>query len=155
MLKLNQTAPLDLEVQDQDGKQVSLRFLLGKPVVLYFYPKDDTPGCTKEACEFRDSTSQLKNLGVQVIGVSADSVQSHAKFSEKYQLSFPLWSDPEKKLLTEFGVLAEKSLFGKKFIGIKRTTFALDEFGKIIQVWEDVKPAIHAQEVLSFFEQRK
>ena len=118
-----------IELHDQAGNTVSLQQLLGKPVVLYFYPKDDTPGCTKEACDFRDITPQLQKLGVQVIGVSADSVESHAKFADKYSLSFPLWSDPEKKLLTEFGAIGEKSMFGKKFLGIKRMTFILDEAG--------------------------
>ncbi len=154
MLELNQIAPLDAQFLDQIGNSVSLKQLLGKPVVLYFYPKDDTPGCTQEACEFRDITPQLKKLGVQVIGVSADSVDSHAKFAQKHDLPFPLWSDPEKKLLTELGVIVEKSFFSKVFAGIKRMTFVLDESGKVIKVWEDVKPAIHAQEVLNFFEQR-
>ncbi len=142
-----------IELHDQAGNTVSLQQLLGKPVVLYFYPKDDTPGCTREACDFRDITPQLQKLGVQVIGVSADSVESHARFAQKYSLPFPLWSDPEKKLLTELGVVADKSFFGKVFVGMKRMTFVLDEAGKVIKVWENVKPAIHAKEVLSFFEQ--
>lgn len=144
-----------IELQDQEGKTVSLQLLIGKPVVLYFYPKDDTPGCTREACEFRDITPQLEKLGVQVVGVSADPVQSHAKFAQKYQLPFPLWSDPEKKLLKQFGAIGEKSMFGKKYIGIKRMTVILDAFGNRIKVWENVNPATHAQEVLAFFESRK
>ncbi|MBP7842969.1 peroxiredoxin [Candidatus Woesebacteria bacterium] len=140
-----------IELHDQAGNTVSLQQLLGKPVVLYFYPKDDTPGCTKEACDFRDITPQLEKLGVQVIGVSADSVESHAKFAQKHSLPFPLWSDPEKKLLTEFGATTEKSIFGKKFIGVKRMTFVLDKSGKVIKVWENVNPLTHAQEVLDFF----
>lgn len=144
-----------IELQDQDGKTVSLEMFLGKPVVLYFYPKDDTPGCTREACEFRDITPQLEKMGVQVVGVSADPVKSHAKFAQKYQLSFPLWSDPEKKLLTEFKALGEKSLFGKKYIGILRKTVILDESGKVIKIWEKVDPLTHAQAVLAFFENRK
>lgn len=151
MLQIGESAPLTITLFNQNGEKASLRDLLGKPVVLYFYPKDDTPGCTKEACEFRDHNEELEKLGVQVVGVSADSVKSHAQFTEKYQLSFPLWSDPEKKLIQAFGVLVEKSMFGKKYMGIARSTFILDENGKIIQVWSKVDPKEHAQEVLEFF----
>lgn len=152
MLQIGESAPLTITVQNQIGEDVSLEDLLGKPVVLYFYPKDDTPGCTKEACEFRDYNEDLEKLGVQVIGVSADSVKSHVKFIDKYQLSFPLWSDPEKKLIEAFGVLVEKSMFGKKYMGIARSTFILDEDGKIIQVWPKVDPRVHAREVLDFLQ---
>jgi peroxiredoxin Q/BCP len=154
MLKINQTAPLDIKVTAQDDSEVSLRDMLGKPVVLYFYPKDNTPGCTKEACSFRDFNTELQELGIQVIGVSADSVKSHNNFFEKHTLNFPLWSDPEKKLLEAFGALGEKSMFGKKYIGIIRSTFALDESGKVIQVWPKVKVANHTQEVIEFFKSR-
>lgn len=154
MLKINESAPLQITVADQKGKSVSLKDLLGAPVVLYFYPKDDTPGCTREACEFRDYNSELQKLKVQVIGVSADSVVSHQKFSEKYALPFPLWSDPEKKLLEAFGAIGEKSMFGKKYIGIKRMTVALDENGTVIQIWQKVTPSTHAKEVVKFFKNR-
>ena len=155
MLEKNQAAPLDIKVFAQDGSEVSLREMLGKPIVLYFYPKDNTPGCTKEACSFRDFNSELQELGIQVIGVSADSVESHKKFTAKHELNFPLWSDPEKKLLKAFGALGEKSMFGKKYIGIIRSTFALDKDGTVIQVWPKVKVANHTQEVLEFFNSNK
>ena len=155
MLTVGQKAPIHIEVLDQNEKVVSLKQLLGKPVVLYFYPKDNTPGCTKEACEFRDFTTELQELGVQVIGVSADSSKSHLGFMQKYELPFPLWSDSEKKLMEAFGVLGEKSMFGKKYIGILRTTFAINELGEIMHVWEKVSPSGHAQEVFNFFTNRK
>lgn len=151
MLELNQPAPLSIQVQDQDGKTVALQDYLGKPVVIYFYPKDDTPGCTKEACSFRDYQSELQKLGVQVIGVSADSAEKHQKFIAKYDLNFPLWSDPNKELIDAFGAVGEKKMFGKTFQGIIRSTFALDENGVVIQVWPKVKPADHAQEIIKFF----
>lgn len=150
MLAVNQKVPLSITVLDQSGNTVSLEQFLGKPIVLYFYPKDDTPGCTKEACEFRDFSGEYEQLGIQVIGVSADSVDSHNSFSKKHSLPFSLWSDPEKKLLEAFGVLGEKSMFGKKFIGIRRMTFVIDQTGNLVKVWEKVKPAGHAKEVLSF-----
>ncbi len=155
MLEINQKAPLDIQVFAQDGSKVSLRDFLGKPVVLYFYPKDNTPGCTKEACNFRDFNTQLQDLGVQVIGVSADSVESHTKFTAQHNLNFPLWSDPEKNLLKAFGALSEKSLFGKTFLGIVRSTFALDENGIVVQVWPKVTVANHTQEVVEFFKSKK
>ena len=155
MLQIGEFAPLTIIVQNQVGTEVSLDMLLGKPTVVYFYPKDDTPGCTKEACEFRDYNAELQQLGVQVVGVSADSILSHTKFIEKYVLPFPLWSDPEKKLIQAFGVLVEKSMFGKKYKGILRATFILDENGKVIQIWSKVDPKIHAKEVLDFFINRK
>lgn len=153
MLEINNTAPLDIKVLDQEGNEVSLSALLGNVVVLYFYPKDNTPGCTIEACGFRDYSGEYENLGVKVIGVSADSVKSHNNFSEKHQLPFPLWSDPDRKLLQAFGVLGKKSMFGKTFIGIKRMTFVLDKKGKLVKVWETVKPAQHAQEVLKYIKE--
>jgi len=155
MLQTNQNAPLDIQVLAQDGSTVSLRDLLGKPVVLYFYPKDNTPGCTKEACSFRDFESELQELGVQVIGVSADSVESHNKFSEKHNLSFSLWSDPKKELMQAFGVINEKSLFGKTVLGIMRSTFAIDATGIILKVWPKVQVANHTQEVIEFFKSKK
>lgn len=151
MLQIQETAPLNISVQDQDGNSVSLSEYLGKPVVIYFYPKDDTPGCTKEACSFRDYQSELQDLGVQVIGVSADSPKKHQKFIAKYDLNFPLWSDPDKKLIKAFGALGEKKMFGKTYQGILRSTFALDSEGVVVKVWPKVKPADHAQEILDFF----
>ena len=153
MLKIDELAPLDIEILDQDGKPTSLSKLLGKPAVIYFYPKDNTPGCTKEACSFRDFNTELQNLGVQVIGISGDSPKSHIKFSEKHELNFKLWSDQERKLILAFGALGEKSMFGKVYSGIKRMTFALDKNGKIIKIWPNVKAQDHAQEVLNFFKE--
>jgi len=150
MKEKNTNSGLKIKVKDQTGNDISLSTLFGKLVVIYFYPKDNTPGCTKEACSFRDSTNEFEKLGVTVIGVSADSVDSHNKFAEKHNLNFPLWSDPDKKLLTAFGAVGEKSMFGRKYIGIKRMTFVLDKTGKLIKVWQKVKPANHAQEVLDF-----
>ena len=152
MLEIGETAPLKTKVLDQEGKSTSLSKMLGKPTVIYFYPKDNTPGCTKEACSFRDFNQDLSKLGVQVIGISADSPDSHVKFAQKHQLNFPLWSDPERKLIKAFGALGQKSMFGKTFLGIKRMTFALDESGKIIHVWPKVKADQHGAEVLKFYQ---
>lgn len=150
MLELGDSAPLKVKVFNGTGGEVSLSDILGKPTVIYFYPKDNTPGCTKEACGFRDFNAELKDLGFQVIGVSADSVQSHKKFAEKHNLNFELWSDPEKKLLEAFGALGEKKMFGKTFLGIKRMTFLLDKKGKIVKVWKTVNTSTHAEDVLEF-----
>lgn len=150
MLEVGDSAPLKVKVFNDTSGEVSLSDILGKPTVIYFYPKDNTPGCTKEACGFRDYNNELKKLGFQVIGVSADSVKSHQNFAEKHKLNFELWSDPEKKLLEAFGALGEKKMFGKTFLGIKRTTFLLDKKGKIIKVWKTVNTATHAQDVLEF-----
>lgn len=152
MLTQNDQAPTDISVVNQDNQQVSLADLQGKHVVLYFYPKDNTPGCTKEACSFRDNFSELQNIGVTVIGVSADSPKSHQSFKQKHSLPFPLWSDPDKKLIEAFGVLKEKSMFGKIFLGIQRSSFAIDPNGNILKVWPNVSPQKHPQEVIDFFE---
>lgn len=152
MLTQNDQAPTDISVVNQDDQRVSLADLQGKHVLLYFYPKDNTPGCTKEACSFRDNFSELQNIGVTVIGVSADSPKSHQSFKQKHSLPFPLWSDPDKKLIEAFGVLKEKSMFGKTFLGIQRSSFAIDPNGKILKVWPNVSPQKHTQEVIDFFE---
>lgn len=151
MLNVGNIAPLNIEVLDQEGRPISLSMILGKPIVIYFYPKDDTPGCTTEACGFRDYNSQLESLGVQVIGVSGDSPESHQKFTQKHKLNFALWSDPGRKLIAAFGALGEKSMFGKKFLGIKRMTFILDDRGVITKVWSKVNTKTHAREILDFF----
>ncbi len=151
MLKVGEIAPLDTKVLDQNQNPVSLSELLGKPTVVYFYPKDNTPGCTKEACSFRDFNKDLKNLGIQIIGISGDSPESHIKFSDRHELNFPLWSDQDRKLITAFGAIGEKSMFGKIYQGILRITFVLDKNGKIIKVWPKVKAENHAQEVSEFF----
>lgn len=148
---------LDIEVLNHNNQFVTLRSYLSganvaqnkpKYLVLYFYPKDNTPGCTTEACEFRDATADLVRAGALVLGVSADSVDSHQKFASKHSLSFELLSDPEHKLLEAFGVWGEKKFMGKLFMGVTRSTFLLDSSGKIIKAWHKVKPVGHAQEVL-------
>src|SRR5438046_4257293 len=122
MLAVGETAP-DFALRSDDGRRMSLKDFRGKKVVLYFYPKDDTPGCTKEACSFRDNLARVRSKGAIVLGVSKDDLESHAKFREKYSLSFPLLSDPEGKVLGAYGVWKEKSMYGKTFMGIERTTF--------------------------------
>lgn len=119
----------------------------GRWVVLYFYPKDDTPGCTKEACAFRDAHAELKALGAVVLGVSADGVESHRRFAEKYGLNFPLLADPEKAVIRAYGAWGKKNLYGRVYEGVMRYTFLIDPEGRIARVWKKVKPATHAQEV--------
>lgn len=137
-------------VLDENEKEVSLADFKGKYAVLYFYPKDDTPGCTVEACAFRDANEEMQKLGVVVIGVSKDTQKSHAKFKKKYKLNFPLWSDPEHKFMDAFGVWAPKKFMGREFMGTVRTTFVIDPKGKIIKVWENVKPEGHTKAVYDF-----
>jgi peroxiredoxin Q/BCP len=146
-LKVGQKAP-DFTLLDDAGEKVNLSDLKGKKVVLYFYPKDDTPGCTTEACNFRDGLSEIKRQGAVVLGVSADSVESHKKFKKKFELNFPLLADPEKKMVERYGVWKEKSMYGKKYMGIERTTFVIDEQGKISHVFPKVKVGEHYDEVL-------
>lgn len=147
MLQVGDQAPLDIFVEDQDGSAVSLQDYLGKFVVVYFYPKDDTPGCTKEACEFRDGMGSFEKLDVPVIGVSKDSPSQHQKFIAKYDLSFQLWSDPDHELQDAFGVWQKKKFMGKEFMGTVRSTFIVDPEGMVVKVWEKVTPAGHADEV--------
>lgn len=131
------------------GEEISLANLLGKKVVLYFYPKDDTPGCTKEACGFRDQWAHYQAKGIVVLGVSKDSVASHQKFTQKYALPFPLLSDPDAVMAEAYGVWGEKKFMGKTYLGVNRTTFLIDENGKIAHIWSKVKTATHAEDVLS------
>lgn len=138
----------DMTLANDLGGEVRLADLKGSPYILYFYPKDDTPGCTKEACSFRDSYQALKAAGVEVYGVSPDSVGSHKKFREKYYLQFPLLSDPDHALADALGAWGEKSFMGKKFKGILRTTFVVGPDGTIQRVYPNVKPDEHAQEIL-------
>jgi len=145
-LKVGMKAPM-WTLKDETGEDVSLSDFLGKKVVLYFYPKDDTPGCTREACAFRDGLSQLKRLGAVVLGVSTDSVESHRRFKEKYRLNFPLLSDSDKRVVQAYGVWKEKSLYGKKHMGVERTTFLIDEEGKIAKVFAKVNVDGHFEEV--------
>lgn len=148
MSLLNTKAP-DFSLLDQDGKMHSLSQYKGKKILLYFYPKDDTPGCTTEACSFRDRLNELKKQGVQVLGVSADTEKSHKKFAEKFQLNFPLLADVDKKLIEDYGVWKQKSMFGKKYMGIQRDSFLIDEKGKIIKHYEKVKPNEHVDEIMN------
>lgn len=130
------------------GDAVSLKDLKGKKVVLYFYPKDNTPGCTKEACNFRDNHAALQQAGAVVLGVSADSVKSHQGFSAKYSLPFPLLADEGAKIATAYGAWGEKTLYGRKYMGMMRMTFLIDEKGNLAKVWAKVKPDNHGVEVL-------
>ena len=132
----------------QDGSKIRLSELRGKKVVLYFYPRDNTPGCTKQACNLRDGWTELQQQGITVVGVSADSVERHSKFASKYSLPFPLIADPDKKILTAYGAWGEKNMYGVKRMGIKRTTFLIDEDGIIMHVFKRPKTAEHTQEIL-------
>jgi thioredoxin-dependent peroxiredoxin len=132
-----------------DGSQVKLADLKGSPVVLYFYPADDTPGCTKEACAFRDRSAELKKLGAKVIGISPDDVASHVKFRDKYTLNFPLLADTDHKVAEKFGAWREKNMYGKKKMGIARSTFLIDADGKIAKVWKAVKVDGHDEQVIA------
>src|SRR4051812_31506209 len=123
----------DFTLQDQNGNEHSLRDYRGQWVVVYFYPKDDTSGCTKEACSFRDGREELERRGLKVFGISADSVASHKKFTDKYGLNFTLLSDPDKTIIDAYGALGEKSMFGRKYIGIKRNTYLIDPDGNIVK----------------------
>jgi peroxiredoxin Q/BCP len=131
-----------------DGTKIKLSDLKGSPVVLYFYPADDTPGCTREACAFRDRSAELKKLGVKVLGVSPDDVASHAKFRDKYELNFPLLADPDHKVAEKFGAWREKNMYGKKSMGIVRSTFLIDAAGVIQRVWKSVKVDGHDAAVI-------
>lgn len=131
-----------------DGKKYSLKDFKGKKIVLYFYPKDDTSGCTAEACSFRDSLSAIKKKGAIVIGVSPDGIKSHEKFVSKYDLNFPVLSDESKEMVTEYGVWQEKSMYGRKYMGVVRTTYVIDENGKISHIFPKVKVDGHTEEIL-------
>jgi thioredoxin-dependent peroxiredoxin len=131
-----------------DGRQVSLRDYVGKRVVLYFYPKDDSPGCTREAVEFRDLAVEFEKQGVVIVGVSKDSIESHQRFKQKHDLPFTLLSDPEAKVLDRYGVWKEKSLYGRTFMGTERTTFLIDEKEFVVKVYRKVKAKGHAQACL-------
>jgi peroxiredoxin Q/BCP len=142
------TAP-DFELPDETGTMRKLSDFRGQPVVLYFYPKDDTPGCTTEACNFREDYSAYKNAGIVILGVSPDSVKSHTKFKQKYGLPFPLLADEGHKVCELYGVWGLKKLMGREYMGVLRTTFLIDADGQIVHVFEKVKPAEHSTEVLA------
>lgn len=147
-IKEGQLAP-DFTLPDGNGKMHNLSDYKGKWVLLYFYPKDDTPGCTKEACGIRDDFFGFEKLNAAVLGVSADSPESHKKFALKYKLPFVLLSDEKKEIIKKYGVLGEKKIMGRKFIGIKRTSFLINPKGKILKVYKNVDPKIHSKEVLN------
>jgi thioredoxin-dependent peroxiredoxin len=150
MLKEGSAAPA-FKTTDANGETVSLKDLRGRKVVLYFYPKDDTPGCTKEACSFRDAFSQFEKKGIAVLGVSPDSEAKHQKFATKYNLPFTLLADTDKAIAEAYGVWGEKKFMGRTYMGVHRTTFLIDEKGKIKKIFEKVKPEDHASEVLAAF----
>lgn len=150
MLKEGNKAP-DFTAKDQDGKKVKLSDYKGKRVVLYFYPKDDTPGCTKEACSFRDADDVFNSKGIKVFGVSTDDEKSHQKFISKFQLPFDLLADTDKKIVEKYGVWGEKSMYGRTYMGTLRKTFLIGKDGKIVKIFDKVKVAEHADEVLKAF----
>jgi peroxiredoxin Q/BCP len=139
----------DFKLKDDQGKEIRLSSLRGKPVVLYFYPKDDTPGCTKEACSFRDRKSDLERRGAVVLGVSPDTVASHGKFRDKYSLNFPLLADAGHQVAQAYGAWREKNMYGKKSMGIQRSTFLIDRDGKLRKLWRKVSVEGHDEEVLA------
>ena len=155
MLEINTPAPTHVILTDQEGKSVSLADYSGKWIVLYFYPKDNTPGCTTQACSFRDSSAELKKVGAVVIGVSIDTEKSHQKFIEKQALPFPLWSDPDHKLMDAFGTWQKRKFMGREYMGTTRSTFLIDPNGMIAHVWEKVTPAGHAEDVLATLKNAK
>lgn len=147
-LVIGQQAP-ELSIPDQDGKPVTLKSFKGKQVVLYFYPKDDTPGCTKESCDFRDTESQIMRAGGMIVGVSLDGQESHQKFIKKFGLPFPLLSDEGAAVSKAYGVYKEKNMYGRKYWGIERSTFIIDAEGKVKAMFRKVKVDGHADEVLA------
>jgi peroxiredoxin Q/BCP len=152
MLKVKEGEPApDFELPDQTGERHSLTHHRGEWILLYFYPKDDTPGCTKEACGIRDAYADFKENKIEVFGVSVDSVESHGKFAEKYHLPFTLLSDADKKAVNEYGVYGKKKFMGREYQGTLRTSFLIDPEGRIAKIYEDVKPEAHAEEILRDF----
>jgi len=147
MLEIGKQAP-DFSLTNQDGEKKSLKEFKGKKVVIYFYPKDDTSGCTKEACSFKDDFPNFLKTDAVILGVSPDSVKSHKKFAEKYELLFNLLADEEKTVVNKYGVWKEKSMYGRKYMGVERTTFIIDEKGKIKAIFNKVKVDGHSAEVM-------
>jgi peroxiredoxin Q/BCP len=148
MLEVGKKAPA-FSLESSDGGKVKLADLAGKPVVVYFYPRDNTPGCTTEANDFRTAMPQFKKLGVTVLGISKDSIASHHKFRDKYELNFPLLSDPDGKMLEAYGAWGEKNMYGKKMMGIIRSTVLIDDKGKVAAVWPKVSVKGHVDAVLA------
>lgn len=151
MITINNNAP-DFMLPDQTGKSHSLSKFTGKWVVLYFYPKDNTPGCTIEACAFRDSAGDFAKKQIAVLGVSKDSIRSHEKFANKYKLSFPLLSDESSEIIKKYGAWGRKKFLGKEFEGVKRVTYVINPEGKVVKAYEKVNPLVHAKEILSDIE---
>jgi peroxiredoxin Q/BCP len=151
-VNINDKAP-EFTLPDQNGKEISLKDFRGKYVVLYFYPRADTPGCTVEACEFRDSYRKIQNSGAVILGISPDQPRAQKKFEEKYSLPFTLLGDADKKVGNAFGVIQEKNMYGKKVMGVARTTFIIGPDGKIKHIFQKVKPEGHAEEVLAYLKQ--
>ena len=147
MVEEGKKAP-SFSLKDQDGEKVSLNDFTGKNVVLYFYPKDNTSGCTQEACNFRDELPDFSKLNAVILGVSPDSVDSHKKFAAKYELPFRLLSDEKKQLVEKYGVWKEKSMYGRKYMGVERSTFVIDKTGKVRKIFRKVKVANHNKELL-------
>ena len=145
------TAAPPFTTTDAEGRKVSLKDFRGQKVVLYFYPRDDTPGCTKEACSFRDAFSRFKKQGIEILGVSPDNESSHKKFTAKYKLPFRLLADKDHAIADAYGTYGEKKFMGRTYLGVKRTTFLIDEKGKIKKIFDKVKPEQHASEVLDAF----
>jgi peroxiredoxin Q/BCP len=146
-LTVGNKAP-NFSLMSGDGTNYNLSDFKGKKLVLYFYPKDDTSGCTKEACSFRDGLAEIKKKGAVVVGVSPDSEASHQKFSNKYDLNFPLLSDESKKMLTKYGVWQQKSMYGRKYMGVVRTTFVINEKGVVTHIFPKVKVDGHSEDIL-------
>lgn len=148
-MKLESGLPApEFNLLDDTGASRTLSEYRGRKVILYFYPKDDTPGCTKEACNFRDDYSAYEQAGVVILGISTDSVKSHAKFKQKFQLNFPLLSDPDHAVCDQYGAWGKKKFMGREYEGVLRTTFLIDEAGGILKVYENVRPAEHSEELL-------
>lgn len=150
MIKEGEKAP-DFILKHKDGEIMNLSDFRGSRVVLYFYPKDDTPGCTKEACSFRDADEVYKEKNIKVLGVSPDDENSHRKFTTKYDLPFQLLSDSDHKIAGAYGAYGEKSMYGKKYMGVLRKTFLIDETGRIVKIFDKVNVSEHADEVLKAF----
>jgi thioredoxin-dependent peroxiredoxin len=151
-MDINDKAP-EFTLLDQDENKVSLKDFRGKTVVLYFYPRADTPGCTKESCEFRDTDRKIQKAGAVILGISADTPKAQKKFQDKYHLPFTLLADMDKKICNAFGVMKEKNMYGRKVMGIARTTFIIGPDGKIAHIFNNVKPEGHAEQVLDYLKE--
>ena len=154
LIKAGRKAP-EINAKDQDGNLVKIAMFKGSKLVVFFYPKDDTPGCTKEVCNLRDNYSKLLKKGIQILGVSIDNEQSHQKFIKKFDLPFPLIADPEQKVVNAWKVWGEKTLYGKKYMGTHRVTYIVDEAGKIAHVIEKVETENHAEQILGLINASK